>query len=92
MEPQKKAYPNPQVVDVELEGDETVLLHLETKTYFSLNQTGARIWEALKAGHTPKEIAQMLHEEYEVDLGHAEASVSTLIGTLREQGLVIGAG
>ena len=40
--------PHPEVVDTELDADETVLLHLEKKTYYCLNPTGTRIWQGLK--------------------------------------------
>jgi len=80
--------PHPQVVDVELEGEETVLLHLDTKTYFTLNVTGARIWEAMKAGRSQVEIAELLQSEFEVDAEHATASIVSLIEELHAHGLV----
>jgi hypothetical protein len=36
--------PHPEVVDTVLEDGETVLLHLERTTYYSLNPTGTQIW------------------------------------------------
>ena len=40
--------PHPEVVDTELDKQETVLLHLGTKKYFSLNPTASLIWRGLK--------------------------------------------
>ena len=36
---------HPEVVDTELDEGEVVLLHLESKMYYSLNPTGQRIWQ-----------------------------------------------
>ena len=80
--------PDPQVVDTPLDEDETVLLHLETKTYFTLNATGTRIWRALKAGKALEQIADELEATYDVSHERAESSVRGLIGDLRERGLV----
>jgi coenzyme PQQ synthesis protein D (PqqD) len=33
-----------EVVDIKLDDGEVVLLHLESKMYYSLNPTGERIW------------------------------------------------
>jgi Coenzyme PQQ synthesis protein D (PqqD) len=58
---EQRVYPHPQVVD---EG-EVVLLHLDSKTYYSLNLTGERIWQGLKEGLTLKEISRRLQGEFE---------------------------
>jgi hypothetical protein len=76
------------VVDVELQDDETVLLHLDTKAYFSLNLTGARIWEALKVGQSLGEISELPQEQFDVDAQRAEKSVVDLVETLSQHGLV----
>ncbi len=44
--------PHSQVVDTKLDEGEVVLLHLESKMYYSLNPTGERIWQGLKEGLT----------------------------------------
>ena len=46
--------PHSQVVDTKLDEGEVVLLHLESKMYYSLNPTGERIWQGLKEGFDPK--------------------------------------
>ena len=48
---------DPEVVDTELDEGEVALLHLGTKTYFSLNLTGGRIWRHLKQGLSLDEVA-----------------------------------
>jgi hypothetical protein len=79
---------HPEVVDTELDDGEMVLLHLETKTYYSLNPTGERIWQGLKEGLSVREISQRLQEEFDVDADRADRSVVDLVHELIEQKLV----
>jgi coenzyme PQQ synthesis protein D (PqqD) len=80
--------PHSQVVDTKLDEGEVVLLHLESKTYYSLNPTGERIWHGLKEGLSLREISRRLQEEFDVDADHAERSVLDLVSELCEQKLV----
>ena len=83
-----KVRPHAQVVDTQLDDGEVVLLHLESKTYFSLNLTGERIWHGVKQGLGLREISQRLQAEFDVDQARAESSVVELINELAEQKLV----
>jgi hypothetical protein len=80
--------PHPQVVDTQLDEGEVVLLHLESKIYYSLNLTGQRIWDGVKEGLVLREISRRLREEFDVDAERADSSVVELIGDLSQQGLV----
>ena len=42
--------PNPDVIATTLEDSESVLLDVKTRRYYSLNETGTRIWELLTDG------------------------------------------
>lgn len=80
---------HPKVVVTELEGEnESILLHLETKRYYTLNETGVRIWQLLADGHTADEITHKLCAEYEMSIKSAEKSVSNLIRKLLEEKLL----
>ena len=83
---------HPEVVDTELDDGEIVLLHLESKTYYSLNPTGERIWQGLKQGLSLREISQRLQEEFDVDEENANKSVLDLVNELCEQNLVLSDG
>jgi hypothetical protein len=83
-----KVRPHGQVVDTKLDDGEVVLLHLDSKTYFSLNVTGERIWQGLKQGLSLREISQRLQAEFDVDAEKADTSVLELINDLSEQKLV----
>ena len=80
--------PHPDVVDTDLDGGETALLHLETKTYFSLNATGSRIWQGLKEGLTLAEVSRRLQKEFRIDAEGAAASVLRVAAELAEAKLV----
>jgi hypothetical protein len=68
--------------------DGTVLLHMGTKRYFSLNDTGAEIWRMLEQDVPVSEIPARLTATYDVPLPDAHVAVVELIATLAEQGLL----
>ena len=76
------------VVSREVSG-ETVLLDLESGTYFGLNPVGGRVWDFLgEGGRSKDEITAMLVEEYDVGREQAVADVSALLADLRGNGLL----
>ena len=79
---------NPSVVCTELD-DGAILLNLDTKYYYNLNETGLRIWQILDEVGTPLQIAKRLASEYDIDVEGAETSVFRLIKELEIEGLVI---
>ena len=52
--------------------DEVVVLDLDSSAYYSLNDTGSRMWELLAAGHPLDKVVSLVADEY----GHASADVS----------------
>ena len=83
--------PHPDVIVTELQGaqgKEAVLLHLTTKHYFSLNETGLRIWRLLDEHLSLAAIAGRLAEEYEITIEQAQQSVLNLAQALLEERLV----
>jgi hypothetical protein len=84
----QRIQPHPQVVDTELEEGETILLHLESKTYYSLNATGTHIWQGLKAGIPLQDISHRLQTTFAVDGARADRSVLTLVQELFQHQLV----
>ncbi len=84
---EQRVRPHPEVVDTKLDEGEVVLLHLESKTYYSLNLTGQRIWQGLKHGLTLMEVSRQLQEEFEVDAEQADRSVLDLVNELCQQNL-----
>ena len=83
-----RVQPHPEVVDTELDDQETVLLHLQSKLYFTLNPTGTRIWQGLKDNLTLRQISERLQEEFAVDSETADRSVLRLVDELCQRQLV----
>jgi hypothetical protein len=77
------------VVDTKLDDGEVVLLHLESKMYYSLNPTGERVWQGLKEGLSLREISRRLQEEFDVNKEDADRSVLDLVKELCDQQLAL---
>lgn len=80
--------PSPDVVHQNLRG-EIVLVHLQTNRIYSLNPTGARLWELLVEGRSYDEIKQQLLEEFEVAENQLEREMEALLSSLRVEQLVV---
>ena len=74
--------PHSHVVYTEFDGREAVLVDLNTKRYYTLNETAMLIWRGLESGKTTAEIAREITDRYEVTTEHAMASVERLINSL----------
>lgn len=72
--------------------DGTVLLHMGTKRYFSLNDTGAEIWRMIEQDVPVADIPAQLTAIYDVPLADAHVAVGELVVALAEQGLLTVAG
>jgi hypothetical protein len=68
--------------------DGAVVLDIHTKKYFSLNETGARVWALIREGLDTEDIISALLEEYDVTRGAAEEAVTTLVGSLAAEKLI----
>ncbi len=77
-----------QVVSTTIDEDESVLLHLEAQQYYSLNETGHRIWQLLARGRAPGAIAAALAEEWALSEAEALRHVRSFLQELCEEGLV----
>jgi hypothetical protein len=68
--------------------DGAVLLHMRTRRYYSLNETGATIWQLL-TDHVPiDEIAGRLAEQYDVEHAAAGEAVARLLADLVDESLL----
>lgn len=68
--------------------DGAVILHMGTKRYFSLNETGAEIWRLLEEDIAVGEIPVRLSESYDVPIDEARAAVAELVAVLVEKKLL----
>lgn len=88
LEPTTKAAPHPDVLCTVLETGEAVLLHVRTSIYYSLNETGLRIWSSMVEGLTLDEIGTRLASEFDVSRVRARRSVLRLARTLLDEELI----
>jgi hypothetical protein len=80
--------PHDHVVFTDFEGGEGVLVDLNTKRYYTLNETAALIWRALERGLSAEEIVRQLTDAYDVTAERAAASLETTLATLRSRQLL----
>jgi hypothetical protein len=79
--------PNKDVV-AQRYGDEMVLIHLETDRIFSLNRTGARLWELISAGHGEAETKRRMMQEFDASEAELAGAIEDLVASLKDEGLL----
>ena len=79
------------VLAAHLEG-EAVLLHMDTKNYYRLNATAARVYRGLERGLGREALLDDLCGAFEVDRATAAAEVDRLMDDLAARGLLSPAG
>ena len=67
---------------------ESVLLDLNSETYFGLDEIGTRMWNVLVGAPSIEAACEVLIEEFEVDAGAMRVDLSAFITTLADAGLV----
>lgn len=69
--------------------EEAVLIHLDTGTYFSLNNIGTEFWELFDGERTIQELAEVVAHKYEVEVEMVTADLIELVEKLAEDELVL---
>ena len=69
-------------------GEETVILHLGSGTYFGLDSVGTRIWQLLAENMSLEELCSVMSGEYEVERDRLESEVIRLVSELQTHDLV----
>jgi hypothetical protein len=73
---------------VNVVGGESVLLNLDSESYYGLDEVGTRMWQVLTESESIQEAYEKLLSEYDVEPDKLRADMSELIGKLLELGLV----
>jgi len=68
-------------------GQATVLVHMGTNRIYELNETGARLWELLAAGHAWADVVDRLRAEFDVDDDRLVREVDDFLTLLLDEGL-----
>ena len=77
-----------QVIDRAVD-DETLVIHLPSGNYFSLNAVGTQVWASIDGKRTVRELAEIVSAEYDADLERVQVDVLNLINDLASEGLVL---
>jgi hypothetical protein len=84
----KPAYGVPnEVLVAHLQG-EAVLLHMDSKRYYRLNDTAASIFKALERDESLPDIVASLCEEFDVAPDAAQREAERIVADLLERGLL----
>jgi len=90
MNSERLPVPNPDVLFTEIDDGSGVLLHLETKFYYTLNPTAVTVWKALRDGSAPSiaAIAARVAAEFRVEPEVAARDIDAVLADLVADGLV----
>ena len=80
--------PTKDIVYTDFQGTGGILVDLNTKQYYQLNETGSLIWRGLEKGSSIDDIITEMRTVYEVTTEHAQASVEKLLTNLESRKLV----
>ncbi|HPD60978.1 MAG TPA: PqqD family protein [Thermodesulfobacteriota bacterium] len=69
-------------------GDDCILLHLESGIYYTLNEEGRVLWEALDGKNKLAEIPAKIMEQYDVDAGTIQKNLIEIMEDLLKEDLV----
>ena len=79
----------PEHVLVRELGGESLLLNLDSETYFGLDDVGTRMWTLLVDSPSIQHALEALHHEYGVEEDVLRHDLAALLGQLLEHGLLV---
>ncbi len=74
-------------VSADMQG-EVALMSITNGKYYSLNETGARIWSLIEKPASISDVCKTIHEEFDVDQSTCQTAVLSVISSLADEGLV----
>ena len=82
------AVPQEHLIFTDLDGTEGVLVDLNTRKYYQLNETATLVWRGLEDRKPLENIAQEMREQYEVSTERAASSIQRLLRSFSAYQLV----
>lgn len=76
------------VVVTDFDGGEGILVDLNTKRYYQLNETAMIVWKGIEQGKSLNEIVADFTSSYEVETDQAVVSVQRLLDSFQTYKLV----
>ena len=86
--PASSPLPGEHVIFTDLDGLQGVLVDLNSRKYYQLNETASLIWRGLEKRLQVGDIASEMTERYEVSLEQATASIEAALRHFDEQRLL----
>lgn len=83
-----KLSPGKHVVVTDFDGGEGILVDLNTKKYYQLNETAMVVWKGLEKGKTMSEIVADITSSYEVGPDQATLSVQRIVDNFQSYKLL----
>jgi len=80
--------PFDHIVFTEFDDSEGILVDLNTKKYYQLNETAMLIWKGLEQGLGSREIAEQIVENYEITANDALRNVDEIVAKFQMYSLV----
>lgn len=80
--------PDPQVYATPLANGEVVLLHLETRQYYSMNTTGALLWRMMQQSLSIDGLIQALLDQFGLSPEFARRTVCEFVQELKALRLI----
>jgi len=80
--------PGKHVVTTDFDGGEGILVDLNTRKYYQLNETAMVVWKGLENGKTMNEIVADITATYEVAPDRATLSVQKIVDNFQSYKLV----
>ena len=80
--------PGKHVVVTDFDGGEGILVDLDTKKYYQLNETAMVVWKGLERGKSMGEIVDDITSSYEVASDHATVSVQRIVDNFQSYKLL----
>lgn len=80
--------PYDHIVSTEFDDGDGVLVDLETKSYYQLNQTAMLVWLGLEKGQILSELINRITSTYDVTDAPAAASVEKILQDFRSKNLL----
>lgn len=75
----KLQMPRKQIVSTLLDDGDGVLVDLDSKRYYQLNESAMMVWTGLEKGHALSEIVNEITSTFTVSPGHAVESVERIL-------------
>jgi hypothetical protein len=77
-----------QVMSETIDG-ETIIIHLGTGSYYSLQQVGADVWSAISRGANHDQLVDEVVGRYDVTRDDAEPAITALVSELKGEDLIL---